>query len=145
MFPNALYIGVPQGSILGPLLFLLYVNDLPQYVQNQNCNIFADDTIIHYFGSNVEELSCKMQGVLNSIMLWYMANRLSINANKYAVLLIGRPSQVHDYIDIRINEGGSHKSNQWSIWAYISMTNFPGMFSVTSYVPMYSRQDIGPT
>ena len=98
------HIGVPQGSILGPLLFLLYVNDLPQYVQNQNCNIFADDTIIYSFGSNVEELSCKMQGALDSIMPWYMTNRLSINANKSAVMLIGRPSQVHDDIDIKIND-----------------------------------------
>ena len=98
------HIGVPQGSILGPLLFLLYVNDLPQYVQNQNCNIFADDTIMYSFGSNVEELSCKMQGALDSIMPWYMTYRLSINANKSAIMLIGRPSQVHDDIDIKIND-----------------------------------------
>ena len=98
------HIGVPQGSILGPLLFLRYVNDLPQYVQNQNCNIFADDTIIYSFGSNVEELSCKMQGALDSIMPWYMTNRLSINVNKSAAMLIGRPSQVHDDIDIKRND-----------------------------------------
>ena len=100
------HICVPQCSILGPLLFLLYVNDLPQYVQNQNCNIFADDTIIYSFGSNVEELSCKMQGALDSIMPWYKTNRLSINANKSAVMLIGRPSQVLDDIDIKINDVG---------------------------------------
>ena len=45
-----------------------------------------------------------MQGALDSIMPWYMTNRLSINANKSAVMLIGRPSQVHDDIDIKIND-----------------------------------------
>ena len=39
-------IGVPQGSILGPILYLLYVNEFPQYIGNQNCNIFADDAMI---------------------------------------------------------------------------------------------------
>ena len=66
--------------------------------------MFADDTIIYSFGSNIEELSCKMQGALDAIMPWYMINRLSINANKSAVMLIGRPSQVHDDIDIKMND-----------------------------------------
>ena len=88
----------------GPLLFLLSVNDLPQHVQNQNCNIFTDDTMIYSFGSNVEELSRKMQGALESIMPWHMTNRLSIDANKSAVMLIGRPSQLHDDVDIKIND-----------------------------------------
>ena len=69
------HIGVPQGSVLGTLLFLLYVNDLARYLQNTNCNIFADDSTIYSFGSNVEELSCKIQGTHDSIMLWYMAKQ----------------------------------------------------------------------
>ena len=60
--------------------------------------------MIYSFGSNVEELSRKMEGALDSIMPWYMTNRLSINANKSAVMLIGRPSQFHDDIDIKIND-----------------------------------------
>ena len=97
------YVGVPQGSILGPFLFLLYVNDLPQNVQNQNCNIFADDTIIYSVGSNAEDISSKLQGTLDTIMPWNVSNRLSINANKSAVMLIGKPSQIQDDVDIKIN------------------------------------------
>ena len=101
---NPCYVGVPQGSILGPLLFLLFVNDLPQYVQNQNCNIFADDTIIYAVGSNAEDISSKLQGTLDRTMPWYMSNRLSINANKSAVMLIGKPSQIQDDVDMKIND-----------------------------------------
>ena len=96
---NRCYVGVPQGSMLGPLLFLLYVNDLPQYVQNHNCDIFADDTIIYSVGSNAEDISSKLQGTLDTFMPWYMSNRLSINANKSAVMLIGKPSQIQDDVD----------------------------------------------
>ena len=92
------HIGVHQGSILEHLhvLFQLYVNDLPQYVQNQNRNIFADDIIIYSFGSNVKELSCKTQGGLGSIIPWYMTNRLSIDANKHCndVIMSAMASQI---------------------------------------------------
>ena len=101
---NPCYVGVPHGSILGPLLFLLYANDLPQYVQNQNCNIFAYDTIIYSVGSNAEDISSKLQGPLDTIMPWYMSNMLSINANKSAVMMIDKPSQIQDDVDIKIND-----------------------------------------
>ena len=67
-----------------------------QYEQNQNCNTFADDTIIHFVGSNVKDISSNLQGALDTIMPWYMSTRLSINANKSAIMLIGKPSKVHD-------------------------------------------------
>ena len=83
---------------------VLYVNDLPQYVQNQNCNIFADDTIIFSVGSYAEDISSKLQGTLDTIMPWYMSNRLRINTNKSAVMLIGKPSQIQVDVDIKIND-----------------------------------------
>ena len=93
-----------QVLIKNPYNWLLCVNDLPQYVQKQNCNIFADDTIIYSVGSNAEDISSKLQGTLDTIMPWYMSNRLSINANKSAALLIGKPSQIQDDMDIKIND-----------------------------------------
>ena len=95
--------GVPQGSILGPLLFLLYVNDFPQHVQNENCYIFADDTIIYSFGSNVHEVMTHLQGALDSAIPWYTGNRLGINADKSAVMLVGKNSKVQNHVNVTIN------------------------------------------
>ena len=74
-------IGVPQGSILGPILILLYVNEFPQYIRNQNCNIFADDAMIYSFGNDIKETEANLQSALDSMAPWYRANRLSINTN----------------------------------------------------------------
>ena len=89
-------IGVPQGSFLGPILFLLYVDEFPQYIGNQNCNIFADDAMIYSLGNDIKETEANLQSALDSLAPWYRANRLSINTNKSAVMLVGKHSQVHD-------------------------------------------------
>ena len=97
--------GVPQGSILCPIIFLLYVDELPQYTGNQNCNIFADDAMIYSFGNDIIETQANLQSALNSLAPWYKANRRNINTNKSAVMLVGKYSQVNDAsISININD-----------------------------------------
>ena len=74
--------GVPQGSILGPLLFLLYVNDLKNASSVLDPIMFADDTNLFYTHSNIQKLLSTMNEELASINQWFTSNKFSLNAKK---------------------------------------------------------------
>ena len=79
--------GVPQGSVLGPLLFLIYINDLPNAIKNSETNLFADDTCLLSSDSNPEHLETKINADLADLSSWLKANKISLNATKTEVLL----------------------------------------------------------
>lgn len=84
--------GVPQGSVLGPALFLLYINDIVTSTQGCNFLQFADDTVVIFSAKNVSDLQDKINISLPKITQWLSTNRLSINAKKSAYQLFSNSS-----------------------------------------------------
>ena len=93
-------IGVPQGSILGPSLFLLYVNDISQHVKQGSCNLFADDSVIYTTGETVNEVTQSLQSNLNDVGIWYEANKLVINADKCKSMLVSGARKINEKLNV---------------------------------------------
>ena len=81
--------GVPQGSILGPLLFLLYVNDLPAVVAECTVSLYADDVTIYYANKDEERVSEVLNANLQRVTTWIEANRLRMNITKTQLMTLG--------------------------------------------------------
>ena len=84
---KAVSCGVPQGSILGPLLFVIHLNDLPQVLMNSKISLYADDTVVYYEASDVGETQLMLQQHMELINNWMRVNKVSLNVKKSKCML----------------------------------------------------------
>ena len=86
--------GVPQGSILGPILFSLYVNDLPLIFQSAMVSMYADDAEFHVAARDLVDVQNMLQDDIHQLQKWLVVNKLKANTIKTQCMLIGSPQRI---------------------------------------------------
>ena len=92
--------GVPQGSILGPLLFILYINDLFEYLTDTRINLYADDTALYYADSVQDSLMSTLSSEMHVVGEWLRANKLTLNIAKTKFVIFGTAAKLRNLQDI---------------------------------------------
>ena len=100
--------GVPRESNLGPILFLLYINDLPKCLEATRANLFADDTNLSCAGLDASEIEIKLKKDLKNVHSWLRCNKLTLNDTKTEYMIIGsryRLNKLEDFPEISLAIG----------------------------------------
>ena len=155
---NTFNIGVPQGSILGPFLFLLYINNLPKFSVSMQSQLFADDTIVFKTGTDIDTLIDSTNNELTKLNDWTLAHKLTIHPGKTKLLVVSnRISHDHNccirFLDTEIHQTncckylGVHLDKKLSFKDHIKYINskisrHTGiLFKIRDNLPLKARLD----
>ena len=89
--------GIPQGTILRLLLFILYINDLPNYLINSHPRIYADDTRLTFASNDVAYVEENINDDLTKITVFSSANKITLNKSKTEFMLVGSRQRLNTF------------------------------------------------
>ncbi|CAH2100147.1 unnamed protein product [Euphydryas editha] len=103
--PGLITCGIPQGSILGPLLFLIYVNNMADLSLKGDITLYADDTCLFYFGNSIESIMADAQKDLDLLNTWLQSNLLTINISKTKyIIFAAKNKKIRNFVPPVINK-----------------------------------------
>ena len=112
--------GVPQGSVLGPLLFLLFINDIPNSSQKLNFVLFADDTNMLYADRHPKSLEETVNKELKNVFEWLHVNKLTLNIKKSNFVIFRPPQQSLNYeIKLEVIDNSTNISSSLECKEYV--------------------------
>ena len=97
-------VGVPQGSILGPALFTLYINDIVNVLSHSKICLFADDTVIYFAHKNIAMAAEAIQLDLKNIDNWMDDNKLTINIKKTQYMIVSGHHKKYENVDLHVKD-----------------------------------------
>ena len=128
---RSLSCGVPQGSVLGPLLFLIYINDLPNISPKLKFFLFADDTNIYFESKDLQQMEKIVNQELKNLNLWLNVNRLALNIDKTNFVIFHSPQNfIPKMITLKINRKAI---SQKDYIKYIVSSNIVSIVLVITY------------
>lgn len=132
--------GVPQGSILGPVLFNPYVNDLPNISSSPNIIMYADDTNLFFANSSLQCIQKEINDYLNLLSEWLYINKLQLNVNKTKYIIfrpINKPLPVN--ITVLFQAKRLEQVTTQKFWGYGSKKTSPGTIMSISFAMILAK------